>query len=106
MFWDVLKQTAKGIDGFFDKYIIINMVPYFVRYTLCLAMLLGPCVLLVAIMCSNEDDDEEEEETANKDGKQVADERKNKDSKEVSKEDSKKGEQKKGSKKVQREKIE
>ena len=79
----------KGIDGFFDKFIIINYTPRPIRYFLCAMMLLGPGIVMIAVLCCGEEEDEEEgsaskKEVENKDG------------------DSKK----KGGKKVEREKIE
>ena len=69
MFFDVFKETARGIDYFFDKHIIINRVPYFVRYVLCFFMLAGPCVIGIAVVCCNEDDDEEDGKKSAAEGK-------------------------------------
>ena len=83
----IIFEVQRGIDGIFDKYIVINLVPKPVRYLLCATMFLGPCVLMVAVMCCGEYDEEPAEAEKN-------DEQKAKDDK-----------QKKSAKKVEREKI-
>ena len=58
MFFDVLKELTKGIDGIFDKWFFLKWVPSFIRYLICLLLVCGPGIVMLVILCGEEEDEE------------------------------------------------